>query len=67
MVTQPTAKLLDPVAAGRYLGVSRTTLFRWNQDGLIKRVIIKRPGTSRPMIRYEVAELERFANEMAEA
>jgi predicted DNA-binding transcriptional regulator AlpA len=58
---KPIPLLLRQDQAHEALGVGRTTFWNWVQQGHIKQVLLPGGIGEKPLVRYDYAELQRFA------
>lgn len=52
--------LLTPEQAGEYLGLSKSSVDRLRAAGHLKTVVIKLPGSSKPVVRYRLTDLDEY-------
>ena len=54
--------LLTTEKAAEYLGLGETSLKSLKAAGHIKTVVIKLPGSSKPVVRYRLSDLDEFVS-----
>ena len=59
MTSIQTPQFIRPNQAWRF-GVSRTTIYNWINDGLIKTVVFRRPGKARGVRLISVESLKAY-------
>lgn len=54
--------LLTAEQAAEFLSLGQSSVTRLKQAGHLRTVIIKLPGSNRPIVRYRLADLEEFVS-----
>jgi hypothetical protein len=54
--------LLTPNQAALYLSIGESSLLRLKQAGILKTVAIKLPGSSKPVVRYRLTDLDEYVS-----
>jgi len=54
--------LLTTEQACKYLSIGESSLVRLKQAGHLKTVVIKLPGSTKPVVRYRTADLDEYVS-----
>lgn len=57
-----TPALLTAEQAAEYLSLCKRTMDRLKQAGALKTVVINLPGSSKPVVRYRLADLDEYVS-----
>lgn len=54
--------LLTPEKAAEYLSIGESSLQRLRAAGHLKTVVIRLPGSNKPVVRYRLADLDEYVS-----